>query len=145
MASVLSTEKVREFISDYAENNLLLDKQEFTDTFIELSMELAVSEYNSMSPRSYFTEETFPSKSLLMLGTLWQMYTGKAALMARNHLSYSDGGLQIPIEEKFELYRNLADSYANQFQTTAARLKASMNMENGWGEVRSDEAMFPIW
>lgn len=145
MASVLPIEKVREFISDYPEENLLLDKQEFTDTFMELSMELAVSEYNSLSPKSGFTEETFPSKSILMLGTLWQMYTGKVALMARNHMSYSDGGLQIPIEEKFELYRNLADSYGTQFMTAASRLKGSMNMENGWGEVRSDEAMFPIW
>ena len=65
--------------------------------------------------------------------------------MARNQLSYSDGGLQIPIEEKYELYLSLANSFGTQFSTTAARLKASLNMESGWGEVRSDEAMFPIW
>lgn len=145
MPSILSVEKVREFISDYPEANLLLDKEEFSNTFIELSMELAVSEYNAMSPRTSVTEENFPSKSLLLLGTLWQMYTGRVSLMARNHLSYSDGGLQIPVEEKFELYRNLADSYGSQFQATGAKLKASLNMESGWGEVRSDEAMFPVW
>jgi hypothetical protein len=65
--------------------------------------------------------------------------------MARNHLSYSDGGLQIPIEEKYELYASLANSFGNQFTTTAAKLKASLNMESGWGSVSSDEAMFPIW
>lgn len=145
MASILTVDQVREYISDYPSENLLLDKQEFSDTFIELSMDLAVSEYNLVTPRSNYSEESFPSKSLLMLGTLWQMYMGRSALMARNHMSYTDGGLQIPIEEKFELYRNLADSYGAQFQAASAKLKASMNMESGWGEVRSDEAMFPIW
>lgn len=145
MAAILSPEKVREFISDYPDKNLLLDEQEFSNTFISLCMELATSEFNSISPKTNYNEENFPSKSLMMLGTLWQMYLGKSALMARNHLSYTDGGLQIPIEEKFELYRNLADSYGAQFQSGAVRLKTAINMESGWGEVRSDEAMFPIW
>lgn len=145
MASVLSVEKVREFISDYPEKNLLLDEQEFSDTLIALSMELAVSEFNSMTPKTNYSDENFPSKSLLMLGTLWQMYLGKSALMARNQLSYTDGGLQVPVEEKFEMYSRLADNYAAQFQTGSSRLKVSINMEGGWGEIRSDEAMFPIW
>jgi hypothetical protein len=145
MASILSVDKVREYISDYPEKNLLLDDKEFSDTFIELCMDLAISEYNSMTPKTGMTDASFPSKSLLMMGTLWQMFLGRSALMARNHLTYSDGGLQIPIEEKYELYASLANSFGNQFTTTAAKLKASLNMESGWGSVSSDEAMFPIW
>lgn len=145
MAGKLTANQVREYISDYPEANLLLDDIEFKDTFIELCMELAVSEYNAISPRTSISVDGFPSLSLLMLGTLWQMYSGRSALMARNHLSYSDGGLQIPIEEKYELYKNLAESFRVQFTETASRLKVAMNMEAGWGEIRSDESKFPIW
>lgn len=145
MAGTLTADQVREYISDYPEANLLLDKEEFSNTFIELCMDLAVSEYNALSPRTNNTLGNMPSKSVALLGTLWQMFLGRSALMARNHLSYSDGGLQIPIEEKYELYKNLADNFKAQFTETASRLKVAINMEAGWGEVRSDESTFPIW
>lgn len=145
MAGTLTPEQVREYISDYPESNLLLDKEEFSDSFINLCMDLGVSEYNVISPRTNVSLDNFPSKSLLLLGTLWQMYSGRAALMARNHLSYSDGGLQIPVEEKYELYRNLADNFRAQFLEAATKLKITINMEAGWGEVRSDESNFPLF
>lgn len=145
MAGTLSAEEVREFISDYPERNLLLDEQEFSNTFIELCMDLGVSEYNVISPRTGYDRSNFPSKSLLLLGTLWQMYLGRSAMMARNNLTYTDGGLQIPVEEKYELYKNLSDNFRAQFMEAAMRLKVSINMEAGWGEVRSDEANFPMW
>lgn len=145
MASKLKVEEVREFLADYPERNLLLDEVEFSDTYINLCMDLAVSEYNSLPPRSSTNLDVFPSKSLLLYGTVWQMFDGRATLMARNQLSYTDGGLQIPVEEKYELYRNIADSFMSKFQTSASKLKVAINMEEGWGHVSSDEATFPIW
>lgn len=145
MAGKLKVEEIREFLSDYPDSNLLLDKEEFSDTYMALCMDLAISEYNAISPRSNVNSETFPSKSVLLLGTVWQMYLGRSTLMARNHLTYTDGGLQIPVEEKYELYKNLADSFAARFFEAASRLKIALNMEAGWGEVRSDEANFPFW
>jgi hypothetical protein len=143
--TILSPSEVRLFISDYPEDNHLLDAEEFSDPFIILCTSLAVDEFNAISPKTTFNSANFPSKSLLMTGTLWQIYAGSMAKMARNHLSYSDGGIQIPIEEKYEMYKNLADTYGAQFQTTGLRLKTSLNMEDGWGQVSSDEALFPIW
>lgn len=146
MATILSADEVREYLSDYPDSNLLLDREEFSDTFIELCIGLALSEFNAMPPRTIFTnDELFPSKSLLLLGTCWQMFQGRSAMMARNHLTYSDGGLQIPVEEKYELYVGLASSFKNAFDSAAAKLKVHMNMEQGWGAVSSDEANFPIW
>jgi hypothetical protein len=73
------------------------------------------------------------------------MYLGKATLLARNTMQYSDGGLQIPVEERAELYLGLANSFRSQFTETAKALKIQLNMESGWGSVSSDEAMFPVW
>ena len=142
---MLSIEEVREYITDYPESNLLLDKEEFSDSFISLCMSFAVDSFNTMSPISRYAHENFPSKEVQLLGTLYHMYNGRSAQMARNHLSYTDGGLQIPVEEKYELYARLAATFLESFNTTAARLKIAINMEQGWGEIRSDEAMMPLW
>jgi hypothetical protein len=141
----LSIEEVREYVSDYAPNNYLIDGEEFTDTYISLCKSLGIDSYNMMTPKSNYTEDNFPSKSLLLLATCWQMYLGKATLLARNTMQYSDGGLQIPVEERAELYLGLANSFRSQFTETAKALKIQLNMESGWGSVSSDEAMFPVW
>lgn len=141
----LSVDEIREYVSDYAPNNYLIDGEEFSDTYIALCISLGVDGYNSMTPMSKFTEGTFPSKGILLLGTCWQMFLGKAALLARNTMQYSDGGLQIPIEERAELYMSLANNFRAQFREAAQALKIQQNMESGWGEVRSDEAMFIPW
>lgn len=145
MSGKLTPNKIREYISDYPDTNLLLDKEEFSDTYIELCMDLALSEYNTMTPRTNYNLDIFPSMSLLLLGTVWQMYLGRSTMMARNQLSYTDGGLQIPVEEKYELYANIANSFGNLFRETASKLKVNLNIEGGWGEVRSDESTFPLF
>lgn len=142
---VLTVQEIRAYASDYAPNNYLISGEEFTDTYLTLCMDLAIDEYNIMSPASSFDKTTFPSKSLLMLGTLWKMYDGKALLLARNTMSYSDGGIQIPIEERAALYKELASGFKAQWEVTAQRLKINANMESGWGEFRSDQSMFPPW
>lgn len=143
--ATLSIDEVREYVSDYAPNNYLIDGEEFTDTFISLCMELGVDSYNTMTPRSSVTLTTFPSKIILLLATCAQMYQAKATLLSRNTMQYSDGGLQIPIEERSELYLGLANSFRAQFREAAQPLKIQQNMESGWGEVRSDEARLPWW
>ena len=59
-------------------------------------------------------------------------------------MSYSDGGVQIPVEEKYQIYASLAQSAQAQFQTSATRIKAYFNMESGWGGVKSDNASLPM-
>lgn len=142
---ILSPLEVRTYINDFEEANLLVDGEEFSDTMIQLCIDLAVEDYNSLSPLSSFSPYNFPSKGLLLLGTLAKMYSGKAANLARNTMAYSDGGLTIPIEERFELYQNLAGTYGAQFSAGAAKLKISQNMSDGWGHVSSDWAFIPLY
>jgi hypothetical protein len=142
---LLSVLEVREFVSDYSQNNRLLDGEEFSDTFITLCRSLAVDEWNTLTPASSNDLTNFPSKSVLLYGTLWKMYDGKAALLARNTMSYSDGGVQIAVEERVQLYTGLAQQYQANFMSTAARLKAQINMNSGWGGTFSDYSTMPSW
>lgn len=143
MAIVLTVDEVRTYISDFAPNNYLIDGEEMSNTYISLCMDLAISAFNTMTPKSAYVPETFPSKAILLYGTIWQMYNGKALLLARNTMNYSDGGLQIPIEERSQLYMGLAQQFQQQFQQAAQAFKIQTNMEAGWGEIRSDESLFP--
>jgi len=143
----LTVEEVQEFIQDKAEKNHLLDGEEFSPTQITLAMDLALSAWNMVTPLTADTQLSFPVqyKALLLEGTLWKLFAGQSALMARNTMAYSDGGLTIPVEEKFELYRALAGMYQASFLDAAQKVKIQNNMEAGWGEVRSDQANFPYW
>ena len=143
--TMLTVDEVREFIADYPVNNYLIDGKEFSDTRIAFCQTLAINDFNSMSPKTNFTDSTFPSKSVLLYGTLFHMFNGQKALLARNTMNYSDGGLQIPIEERYELYNSMAAQFGQLFQDQAQKLKINLNMENGWGNVKSDESHFPLW
>lgn len=144
--AILTAEEVRTFIEDSVDANLLKDNEiEFTDTRINLAMEMAVSSFNVMPPKTGFTVDNFQEKSVLLYGTLVKLYEGQAALAARNHLSYSDGGVTLPIEEKYPMYSQLADTWRQLFMQEAARYKVQLNIESGWGEVSSDYAYHPIW
>lgn len=142
---ILTPQEVREFTSDYAENNYLIEGEEMSDTFISLCMTLAVDAFNTVPPIGNVGVQNFPSKSVLLWGTLWHCYDGKAMLLARNTMNYSDGGLQIPLEERSQLYKSLADSYQQRFYDSSTKLKIQLNMESGWGEVRSDLSIMPQW
>lgn len=145
VGQILTCLEVREYVSDYAPNNYLIEGEEFSDTFITLCMELAVEEYNALSPLTQYTLSTFPSKAVLLQGTLWKAYDGKAALLARNTFAFSDGGLQVPVEERADLYSNIAAKFGQQFKDSAIRLKTNINMSEGWGCIKSDYGAFPLW
>lgn len=148
MASPLvSPDEVREFIADYADNNHLLDGVEFSDTRISLATELAVAEFNIIPPVGAVSIQSFirQGKSLMMSGICWKLFEGQCALLARNTMNYSDGGISLPVEERMPLYQSLAEMFRDQFLSSAARVKQYLNIESGWGEVRSDAAGFPLW
>lgn len=145
MASILEVEEVQIYIQDIAEKNHLLDTEEFSEIMIELAMELAVSEFNMIPPTSSYKTIDFPNKALLLSGTLYKLFAGQAALLFRNHMSYSDGGLIIPVEERGQFYQSLASMYQADFTNGAKMLKIYNNIESGWGEVRSDYSNFPAW
>lgn len=144
---ILTPDQVRLYIQDKAENNHLLDTEEFSDIQINMAIDLAISEFNLIPPLSMFSSKNFPSQfvALIMSGTLGKLYSGAAALLARNHMEYSDGGLTVPVEERMQLYTSLAEMYNQYFNQTANKVKIYLNIEDGWGEVSSDEAGFPIW
>lgn len=144
---VVTPDEVRSYINDYAQNNHLLDAEEFSDMLISLALDLAISEWNMVPPLSADTSLTVDQrfKSVFMSGTLYKLFAGAVALLARNTLEYSDGGITVPVEERMQLYQALAGMYQADFQNAAKAVKIHLNIESGWGSVSSDQAYFPTW
>lgn len=142
---MLTAQDVRDYLSDNIETNHLLDDVEFSDRRIALAKKMAVADYNIMPPRSSYTEDTMPAVSTLLWGTLYHLYTGQMAIAARNTMSYSDGGLDIPIEERFPYYSQMSQLFKGKFDEAARAEKIQANMEAGYNAVYSDYAAFPMW
>ena len=142
---ILTADEVRDYIRDTVEENHLLDKEEFPIIILNKAIELAISEYNIIPPLSSVDIYSFPGKALLMSGALYKAFAGQSALLARNTMNYSDGGLQIPVEERFQLYQALASMYQADFVNAAKSLKIHLNIESGWGMVNSDYNTMPVW
>ena len=143
--ATLSIQEVRELILDRIENNYLIPGEELSDTQIALAMELTVSDWNATAPTAADTVQNFPYKHILMFGTLARCFAGQTALRARNEFRYSDGGISVPLEERFQLYQALAGMYDAEYQRAMSKIKISINMDQGWGSISSDYSAFPIW
>lgn len=143
--AAITPDYVRLFIRDNIEYNKLLDELQFDDERISQAIDLAIDKFNLMTPFSNYIESTFPNRSLLLLGTLEQLFLGEAAAAARNELTYSDGGLTVPLEERFQYYTALAQTYGQQFQQMGQQLKIQLNMEEGYSMVQSDFAWLPYY
>lgn len=145
-APILSPEEVKLYIQDRPELNYLLPGEEFGLPQISLAINLAVDLFNTgIAPISNFTLFTFPSKSILLYGTLSRLFQGQAALYARNQMDYSDGGITLPVEERTQYYTQLASMYETTFQQAGKTWKVAKNIEDGFGGVWSDYGGMPLW
>jgi hypothetical protein len=143
--SILTAQEVREVISDKVEKNFLIDGEELSNTQINIAMEMTVAEWNCTPPTDASQVSNFPYKHVLLSGTLYRCFMGQSALLARNNFAYSDGGLSIPLEERFQLYQMLSSMYQADYTASMTKIKIAQNIEQGWGQMGSDYRNFPIW
>jgi len=62
LPQTLTPQEIREYTSDYAVNNYLIDGEEMSDTFLSLCMTLAVDSFNSIPPKGAFGVQNFHQK-----------------------------------------------------------------------------------
>jgi hypothetical protein len=144
---MLTVEVIREHIQDYAEKNLLLDEEEFTDDEICIAIRKAVSQFNTYPPTHIRLQEQFPDNlnELILQGTLAKMFRGKAFQQFRNQLNFQDGGASGGVNDKGQPYSQLADSLQTKFRANCLAVKKSLNYNDGFGEIGSDYISLPFY
>lgn len=125
--------QVRTFLRDYKELNRLIAGEESSNRQIVWAICDALDDFNSTPPFTRFTLFDFPSKSLLIRATVISLLESIGLLQTRNHLSFSDGGLQVGISDKTPFIQSWLQLFTNKYEEKKMRLKVAYNIESAWG------------
>ena len=124
---------VRTFLRDYGELNRLITGEEHSDRLIAWAILDALEDFNTTPPMTAYQLTNFPSKSLLRMGAVINLLESVGLLMTRNHLTFSDGGIQVGVNDKTPLIQSWIQLFTNKYEQKKDRLKVALNIENGWG------------
>lgn len=134
--------QVRSFIRDYPELNRLISGEESTNRQIVWAIFDALDDYNSTPPFSGNSLRNFPSRSLLVRGTVISLLESIGLLQTRNQLSFSDGGLQVGVSDKTPFIQSWIQLFKNSYEEKKMRMKVSINIESAWGGGLNSEFRF---
>lgn len=137
--SVVTETELRLFAMDRPELNTLVDSVRFSPEAIEKAQIMVVDKWNiTLPPSSTYTVETFPSPSLMMLGTWGWLLRGAAIGEASNNFQYSVAGVQINDRDKAEIFMNIGKELWQEFTETAAQIKLTQSINKVYGTKSSE-------
>ena len=135
---ILTASEVRSYMKDDPQLNILLEGElQSSDNLIDLCKRMAIDDFNARAPLTDFTEEDFPNVTILLYGVLHHLTNSEAERQLRNQVTYNAQGLQAGIDDKHQVYNNLAQYYKQMFEQKIQEFKRYLNMEDAWGEIYS--------
>jgi hypothetical protein len=141
MASpILTSEEIRLFLQDRSELNTLILGIRFTPEMIEQAMINTVDYYNLMNPPvgRMYTIESFPYRSLLLLGAASYLLRSASINEAANQLSYSADGIQVADKDKAQVFASLSQNLQQDFKELAQQIKMNHNISQVYGVKHSE-------
>lgn len=125
---------VRTFMRDFPEVNRLIRGVENSNRLIFWAIDDALEDWNTTPPLiGAVSIETIPSKRLLVRGSVINLLESVGLLQTRNHITFSDGGLQVGVSDRTPLIQSWLQYFKNDYEQKKLRLKVSINIENAWG------------
>lgn len=125
---------VREYTRDHAELNRLIKGQESSDRMIAWATLDAISNFNGTPPFiGTFSLEMLLNLNqahLLLRMTVEALLESVALLQTRNHINYSDGGLNGAMNDKVPLIMNWLQYYRSYTEQMKQRAKVAINIGN---------------
>ena len=137
---ILTSEEVRLFLQDRSELNPLLLGVRFTPEMIEQAMINTVDYFNLMNPPlgMMFSLESFPYRSLLLLGTASHLLRSGAINEAANSLSYAADGVQVNDKDKAQIFMSLSQALQQDFKELGQQIKMNHNIAQIYGVKHSE-------
>lgn len=141
----LLVDKLRDFVRDRAELNLLLEKQESTDQdlyqYLLDGMDSINYEYGQ---ETSYTISNFPSWKILRDAALLELLTSAGIHSARNTLTYNDGGgVTVQDIDVYGRYVNYYNILQNKVRAAITQFKLRLNVESAFGS--SPSAYSDLW
>lgn len=134
----------RNFLKDFEALNRLLEfKQESTDAWLDLYLNMAFGFLNSIPPYiGPFTWENFPIPNLLIHQASIECLVSNSIVQARNDITYNNGGVTVKIHDgqryvtALQMLYRAADMEINSLK----QIKIAINIQSGYGGVASPYA-----
>lgn len=128
------------FLQDREELNPLTLGVRFTPEMIEHAMVNTVDYYNLMNPPTgiMYTLESFPFRSLLLLGAASYLLRSGAINEAANSLSYSASGVEVNDKDKAQIFLGISENLRNDFKELAGGVKMNQNIASIYGVKHSE-------
>ena len=135
---IVTTDQIRIFLRDKAENNILLDAVQFSQKEVDQAVSFACDAFNAITPMSNVTPSTFPNRYVLLIGTCKYLMLSEAFLQVRNQATYQDGDIApIGISDKQSAYAQLAQLIKAEWDELSRGMKTQMNMEGCYNNLGS--------
>lgn len=132
---------LRNYIKDHTIlNRLLKFVEENTADEIDMYIHMALGFLNSIPPPiGNYALETFPTPALLIHQAVIECLISNSIVMARNDLTYNNGGVTVKISDgdrylkMLQILYRMTDQEISAYKTN----KVAINIAGGWGSVSS--------
>lgn len=125
---------VRLFLRDFPELNRLVAGEETSDRMLAWAAIDAISDFNGTPPDlGTYTFSDLMAKnqhSLLRIGTVLNVLYSVGILQTRNHLPFSDGGLNVAVSDKTPLIQSWIQMLERRWDSQKNRVKTAWNIES---------------
>lgn len=131
---------VRLYLRDFEELNRLIRGEESSDRQIAWAVLDAVSDFNGTPPFMQMSIDELLQKNqhaLLLRMTTIALLESVALLQVRNHINYSNGGINVGVNDKAPLLLNFLQYYKASTEQMKQRVKVSINIEGILGPSNS--------
>lgn len=144
----LYVDRLRTFLGDTAELNVLDELKECSDLELHHSIQDTIDEINyEYLPATQYTKiSEVPSWNIVKLGATLQILTSKGILSSRNTLTYQDsGGVTVQDMDKYGRYINYYNVLINRYVRGVTNMKLGKNVEDAYGGVDSEYGPADGW
>jgi hypothetical protein len=131
---------VRLYMRDFPELNRIVAGEETSDRQIAWSVLDAMSDFNGTPHLTQYILEDLLQRSLhalLLRMTVISVIESVGLLQTRNHINYSDGGLNVGVNDKTPMLMNWLQYYRSFTDQMKQRVKVALNIEGILGPSNS--------
>ena len=130
---VAFVQTVRQYMRDHPMLNRLVAGEESSDRIIQWAVLDAIDDFNGTPPFSMHSLETLLGKAqsvLLLRMTVISVLESIGLLQTRNHLNYSNGGVNVGVNDKTPLIMQWLQYYKGFTDQRKQQVKVAMNIES---------------
>lgn len=123
---------VRLYMRDHPELNRLVRGEESNDRQIAWAVLDTLSNFNGTPPLTIYTLEELLGRaqhSLLVRMTVVALLESVALLQMRNHVNYSNGGINVGVNDKAPMIMQWLQYFKSSTEQLKLRVKVALNVE----------------